>query len=132
MLNFSGPGEVIPSDIVFIVDSSGFQNNPSDADDWRFLQTFLRDLVARLGPTVRIGVVQYAASAQNTFTLNTNVNVIDRIGTIQLMNSNRRIVLSGIQLAANQQFTQASGDRPGIPNVAVVIMRGPQEQVIDS
>ena len=122
-------GDIVPSDIVFIVDSSGFSNNPSDVDDWRYLQTFLRDIVARLGPNVRIGVVQYTDTARSVYYMSDNVNIIDSIGTIPLLNSNGRNVFSGIQTAVLGQFIPQVGDRPNVPNIAVVIMRGPQQQV---
>ena len=119
----------MPSDIVFIVDSSGFSNHPTDAENWRYLQTFLRDLAARLGPNVRIGVVQYADNARSVYLMDDNVNIIDVIGTIPLLNSNGRNVFSGLQTALLGQFIPESGDRPNVPNIAVVIMRGPQQQV---
>ena len=122
-------GDVTSSDIVFIVDSSGFSNNPTDVNNWRYLQTFLRDLAARLGQNVRIGVVQYADQARSVYFMSDNVNIIDGIGTIPLLDSNGRNVYSGLQTALLGQFIPQTGDRPNVPNIAVVIMRGPQQQV---
>ncbi len=117
---------MVPSDIVFIVDSTGFENSPQDVSNWRFLTTYLRDLVARLGPTIRVAVVQYADNARTVFTLNEQANIIDGIGNIRLFNTNGRNALSGINEAVRTVFQGQNGDRPNVPNLAVVIIRGPE------
>ncbi len=54
----------------------------------------------------------------------------DSIGNLQMLGSvPQSNVAAAIDLAINDQFTGSVGDRIGIPNVAVVLMRGRQQDV---
>ncbi len=126
----------MPSDLVFIIDSRGDSFNPIDVQEWRFVTTFLRDLVARLtsnnlDSNIRIGVIQYTTQARSVYYLNYRGNMADSIGNLQMLGSvgDGSNVAAAIDLAINDQFSGTVGDRIGIPNVAVVLMRGRQLDV---
>ena len=107
------------------MDSSGSigENN------WLTVLDFTKDMVLAfpVNPTeVRFGVVTYGNRATVEFYLNTHndtgsyLAVIDQIGwKDQATNTS-----GGIHLMHSELFTEANGDRPGIPNIGIVVTDG--------
>ena len=80
-----------------------------------------------IGPNaVRVGVVTFASAANNEFTLNAFQNrdeTINAINSIEYIFGGTRTDLA-LKYATENSFTVASGDRPEVPNILIVITDG--------
>ena len=112
-------------DIVFILDSS---TSVSDSDFNKMLnvtQTFLTGTNINDGK-VRVGVVLYSTRVITQFHLNkyrTKSEVISAISNINRMLGDTNIA-DAIKTTRNTMFTAQNGDRPGVPNIAIIITDG--------
>lgn len=130
-------------DLVFVIDSSGSiqEKNPGPGENeyWNgqngILQ-FVADFVGRLDigeNQVRVGVVKYSKQAINEIFLN---RYYDK-SSLQTAILNLKYIggttntAEGIELMRTEQFTLGNGDRPNVPNVAVVITDGEANERID-
>jgi collagen type VI alpha len=71
----------------------------------------------------RVGIVVYSDSAQSIFYLNSYFDksqMIDAINRIDYIGSSSNLV-AGLQEMIYWQFTMDYGDRPDVPNVAILI-----------
>ena len=119
-------------DVVFVVDSSGSirDTNPADGayDNWTLLLDFIIDLLRQLnvGPSgTHVGLVAYSNYAVNEFFLNTYSNLNDVEQAVRRTNyiSGFTNTSGGLRLMY-EQFSFQHGDRPNIPNIAIVITDG--------
>ena len=119
---------------MFVVDSSGSirdQNIRGQKDNWLQILEFMNSLIDRLDiglNTARIGVVRYGNQATNIFYLNDPINndksqVKARVSGMRYMGENTN-TSGGLRIMNGQQFIQSRGDRPNVPNIAIVITDG--------
>ncbi|KAK7489962.1 hypothetical protein BaRGS_00018827, partial [Batillaria attramentaria] len=112
-------------DLVFVLDESGSVGD----ENFEMVKTFVQDVISSLDietNMIRVGVVTYSSSAAVDFFLNTHSTE----SAVNLAVSN--IVYSGggtdtaeaLELLPSDVFTEANGDRPDVPNVAVIITDG--------
>lgn len=120
-------------DLCFIIDSSGSirDNNPPGGipDNWQLQLEFLSNLVGAftVGPdATRVGAVVFSELARLVFSLDTYTAAsavqsaildIDYIG--QTTNTPEALILT-----RNQCFNPATGDRPDVVNLAIIITDG--------
>ena len=131
----------VPLDLVFVIDSSG-SINFAGAGNWDRVLKFVNDIVSKrvIGPTAtRVGVVRYSTEVDSMFYLNTHnskgslINAITRIS----YKGHSTNTAGGIREMRTVQFTAAHGDRPSVPNVAIVITDGesritPKQTVLEA
>lgn len=113
---------------MFVVDSSGSIRDRS-LNNWDLLLQFLARICENftIGQDgVRVGLVEYSEDARNVFFLNQH----NDIGSL------RNAILStpylgsftntsgGIRVMHLEQFTAQRGDRPSVPNLAIVVTDG--------
>jgi hypothetical protein len=121
------------ADVVFVLDSSGSirDNNPPDGsyDNWNLMLTFVADIIDRLNigvNGVRIGVVTFSDNGDNTFYLNTyfsKTEIQTTVLGITYVGSNTHTA-AGLRAMQDDQFTAPNGDRPLVPNIAIVVTDG--------
>ena len=123
------PGQCdAPLDLVFVIDSSG-SINFAGAGNWDRVLKFVNDIVSKrvIGPTAtRVGVVRYSTEVDSMFYLNTYNNKDSLKNAITGISYKGRDTntAGGIREMRTVQFTAAHGDRPSVPNVAIVITDG--------
>ena len=120
-------------DLVFVLDCSGSirDNNPTDGsyDNFELLLNFVTAIVNRLsiGPDAsRVGVVTYSNTASNIIYLNdfgSKYDLIDAIMRIGYLGGTTN-TSGALQVMRTEQFTSENGDRPNVPNVAIVVTDG--------
>jgi uncharacterized protein YegL len=112
-------------DLVFVVDSSGSIGSPN----WGTMMTFLNSITSDLtiGPdNVHVGLVVFGTDAQVTFDLDEGSDatvVSPMIMGAAYLDSGSTDIAAGVEEARTMVF-QGIGDRPGVPNVMVVISDG--------
>ena len=113
-------------DLVFVLDSSGSVGS----DNWHLLLTFVASVVEAftISPIdTRVGVVVYSNSATSEFYLNTYYDAAtmsDHIFSIRWQPGNTN-TSGGLREMTFQQFGRIDrGDRPDVPNMAIVITDG--------
>ncbi|KAI0239914.1 Collagen alpha-5(VI) chain [Lamellibrachia satsuma] len=121
------------ADIVFVIDSSGSIRdlNPRDGsyDNWELLLNFMVTMVDRLNIGLnqgRIGVVQFSTEAESVFHMNqyTDKNLLkEAIRRISYLGGHTNTA-GGIRIMHDVEFTAQNGDRPGVPNIAIVVADG--------
>ncbi|KAI0220298.1 Matrilin-3 [Lamellibrachia satsuma] len=129
----TGACENYMADIVFVVDSSGSirDANPKDGsyDNWELLLNFMVTMVDKLNigsNQVRIGVVKFSTDAESVFHLNqyTDKNSLkEAIRRISYLGGHTNTA-GGIRIMHDDEFTAQNGDRPGVPNIAIVVADG--------
>ena len=129
----AGACENYMADIVFVVDSSGSirDANPTDGsyDNWELLLNFMVTMVDKLNigsNQVRIGVAQFSNEGRSVFHMKqyTDKNSLNKaIRRIRYLGRNTNTA-GGIRIMHDVEFTPQNGDRPGVPNIAVVITDG--------
>ena len=119
--------------MVFVIDSSGSirDQNPIDGsyDNWALLLNFAADLVDTLEVSqsqTRVGVVKYSTQAYNIFYLKDfdNKAEIRRALTSTSYIGGHTNTSGGIRLMYSEQFSSVNGDRPDVPNMAIVLTDG--------
>lgn len=115
----------IQGDVIFIVDSSG----SIGIDKWKLVLEFVAEAVNRMdvGPqATRVGFLTYGNRAHIIFHLNNFTSAAamkPAILAAKFLDENTN-TSGGIYVARNIMFTQANGERPQAPNMAIVITDG--------
>ena len=119
------------ADIVLLVDISGSLENPRSSQDVTlenynylifFIVHFIRHFDIRSDKT-RFGLVTFSETANNFFYLNTfstEVRLTNSIYSIRHEGGGTNIA-AALALAMREQFTLNRGDRPDVPNFAVLL-----------
>ena len=118
-------------DIGFIIDGSGSirDANPSDGsfDNWNLLLQFVASVIDRLPRSgTQVGAVLFSDRGELLFRLNRYTNLQDARDAILRTrypgaNTNTS---GGLYVARTQLFNVNNGDRPNVPNLAIVITDG--------
>ena len=118
-----------PADIVFLLDSSGSVGTTNFQKQKDFVAHFAQSF--NIGPrNVQIGVTTFASTPHNEFNLNTFQNKNDLVSAIHKIgyhSGGTRTDLALKYIEANS-FKSASGDRPGVANILIVMTDGKSNQ----
>ncbi|KAJ0069114.1 hypothetical protein NL108_018061 [Boleophthalmus pectinirostris] len=101
------------------------------------MRKFMIDILNELdiGPdTTRVGVVQYSSQVRSEFSLKTHTKMDAIVKNINEIIPLAQGTMTGlaIKYVMNVAFTEAEGDRPKVPNVAVIVTDGrPQDRVAE-
>ena len=119
-------------DLVFVLDSSGSirdQNDDGQPDNYDLMLQFMANIVDDLdiGPeATQVGLVRFSDIGELMFPLgrySTKQALREQILATSYIGSNTN-TSGGLYVMYSEAFTEANGDRPGIPNVGVVITDG--------
>lgn len=113
------------SDIIFILDSSTSVTAPNFEKMLEFIVHFVSTADIDSG-NVRIGAVLYSTEVEIQFNLNeyhTKQDVIDAVKKIPYIHGSTN-TYGGLNIMRTQMFTQENGDRPSVPNIAVLLTDG--------
>jgi Mg-chelatase subunit ChlD len=123
-------------DLVIIIDNSGSiedTNAGGAPGNFQKIKKFIVSLVGALnsrggiGPNGhQIGLVEFANEATNIFYLNKFNNLTDIKNAILSLThkTENTNTAAGLYQMRTAQFTQANGDRPGVPNVCLLLTDG--------
>ncbi|XP_077386253.1 matrilin-4 isoform X2 [Festucalex cinctus] len=122
-----------PVDLVFLIDSSR-SVRPHEFESMRkFMIDILDTLDVGLNAT-RVGVVQYSSQVRSEFSLNAYGAVSSMVDAIRRIVPLAQGTMTGlaIRYIINNAFSQQQGDRPQVPNVALIVTDGrPQDRVAE-
>ncbi|XP_061542919.1 matrilin-4 isoform X2 [Phycodurus eques] len=122
-----------PADLVFLIDSSR-SVRPHDFESMtKFIIDILDTLDIGLSAT-RVGVVQYSSQVRSEFSLNSYGDVSGMVDAIRRIVPLAQGTMTGlaIRYVINNAFSEHRGDRPEVPNVAVIVTDGrPQDRVAE-
>nr|XP_046241031.1 matrilin-4 isoform X2 [Scatophagus argus] len=122
-----------PVDLVFLIDSSR-SVRPHEFETMRkFMIDILDTLDIGLNAT-RVGVVQYSSQVRTEFSLKTHAKLDAMVKGINQIIPLAQGTMTGlaIKYVMNVAFTAEAGDRPKVPNVAVIVTDGrPQDRVAE-
>lgn len=113
------------ADILFILDSSGSVMNY----DFTKMITFVKEMVKGFDvgkDKIRVAVSLFAGSTVEKFHLNKHTDknaLLSAIGAIQRISGNTNTA-DALTRARTITFTAGNGDRPRVPNIAIVITDG--------
>ena len=113
------------SDIVFILDSSTSVTAPNFEKMLDFIVHFVSAADIDSG-NVRIGALLYSTDVKVQFQLNeyqTKEDIIDAIKKIPYVYGSTN-TYGGLNVMRTQMFTQQNGDRPTVPNIAILLTDG--------
>ncbi|XP_024300092.1 matrilin-4 isoform X2 [Oncorhynchus tshawytscha] len=122
-----------PVDLIFIIDSS----RSVRPHEFETMRKFMIDIIHTLdmeANATRVGVVQYSSQVQNEFSLKTHGKLQGMVKGINEIVPLAQGTMTGlaIKYVMNHAFTAAEGDRPKVPNVAVIVTDGrPQDRVVE-
>ncbi|XP_038822039.1 matrilin-4-like [Salvelinus namaycush] len=122
-----------PVDLMFIIDSS----RSVRPHEFETMRKFMIDIIHTLdmeANSTRVGVVQYSSQVQNEFSLKTHGKLQGMVkGIIEILPLAQGTMTGlAIKYVMNHAFTAAEGDRPKVPNVAVIVTDGrPQDRVAE-
>ncbi|XP_019900572.1 matrilin-4 isoform X9 [Esox lucius] len=122
-----------PVDLVFIIDSS----RSVRPHEFETMRKFMIDIIHTLDVgmnATRVGVVQYSSQVKNEFSLKTYSKLQGMVKGINEIIPLAQGTMTGlaIRYVMNNAFTAAEGDRPNVPNVAVIVTDGrPQDRVAE-
>ncbi|XP_064811300.1 matrilin-4-like [Oncorhynchus masou masou] len=122
-----------PVDLMFIIDSS----RSVRPHEFETMRKFMIDIIHTLdmeANATRVGVVQYSSQVQNEFSLKTHGKLQGMVKGINEIVPLAQGTMTGlaIKYVMNHAFTAAEGDRPKVPNVAVIVTDGrPQDRVAE-
>uniref|UniRef100_A0A3P8WWM1 Matrilin 4 n=1 Tax=Cynoglossus semilaevis TaxID=244447 RepID=A0A3P8WWM1_CYNSE len=122
-----------PVDLVFLIDSS----RSVRPHEFETMRKFMIDILDTLdiGPNnTRVGVVQYSSQVRSEFSLKTHKNLESMVKNINQIIPLAQGTMTGlaIKYVMNVAFTEQEGDRPKVPNVAVIVTDGrPQDRVAE-
>lgn len=93
------------------------------------LQNFTHNLISRLqvGPdNTRVGLATFSDNATIRFQLNTYQRQGDMLSAVDALpyTAGRTNTADALRKMTSQMFTSGSGDRPGVPNYAIIISDG--------
>ena len=126
-----------PLDIVFVIDRSGSirDTNPSgctidtDCDNWELMRRFVNNLIDTITPTedTRFGAVVFgnddADGSNVVFTLTDDRTAAKNSISALQHRSHFTATYRGLRIMRQDVFTE-TGDRPDVPNLAIVITDG--------
>ncbi|KAL6112603.1 matn4 [Pungitius sinensis] len=122
-----------PVDLVFLIDSSR-SVRPHEFETMRkFMIDILSTLDIGLNAT-RVGVVQYSSQVRSEFSLKTHPRLDAMVKGINEIIPLAQGTMTGlaIKYVMNEAFIDEEGDRPKVPNVAVIVTDGrPQDRVAE-
>ncbi|TKS71866.1 Matrilin-4 Precursor [Collichthys lucidus] len=122
-----------PVDLVFLIDSSR-SVRPHEFETMRkFMIDILDTLDIGLNAT-RVGVVQYSSQVRTEFSLKAHPKLDSMVKGINEIIPLAQGTMTGlaIKYVMNEAFTAEAGDRPKVPNVAVIVTDGrPQDRVAE-
>ncbi|ELU05673.1 hypothetical protein CAPTEDRAFT_217523 [Capitella teleta] len=116
------------ADIAFVVDSSGSIKD-GDPNNWDRIKTFIRNIVEKLDigeDMTRIGAVVFSNIGKVEFNLNKYYDknsVVNAILDMQYGGGNTN-TSGGIYMMLTEIFVEDNGDRPNVPDTAIVITDG--------
>ncbi|KAJ8412139.1 hypothetical protein AAFF_G00144060 [Aldrovandia affinis] len=122
-----------PVDLVFIIDSS----RSVRPHEFETMRKFMINIIQTLNvgaDATRVGVVQYSSQVQNVFSLKSFTKMEEMVKGINEIIPLAQGTMTGlaIKYAMNVAFSAEEGDRPRIPNVAVIVTDGrPQDRVAE-
>uniref|UniRef100_A0A3Q1GY60 Matrilin 4 n=1 Tax=Acanthochromis polyacanthus TaxID=80966 RepID=A0A3Q1GY60_9TELE len=99
----------------------------------KFMIDILNTLDIGLNAT-RVGVVQYSSQVRSEFTLKAHAKLENMVRGINQIIPLAQGTMTGlaIKYVMNEAFTAEAGDRPKVPNVAVIVTDGrPQDRVAE-
>uniref|UniRef100_M3ZN13 Matrilin 4 n=1 Tax=Xiphophorus maculatus TaxID=8083 RepID=M3ZN13_XIPMA len=132
----SGPNQKCksgPVDLVFLIDSS----RSVRPHEFETMRKFLIDILNTLDiglDTTRVGVVQYSSQVRSEFSLKTHSKLENMVKAIDEIVPLAQGTMTGlaIRYLMNEAFSPGQGDRPKVPNVAVIVTDGrPQDRVAE-
>ncbi|XP_035990626.1 matrilin-4 isoform X13 [Fundulus heteroclitus] len=132
----SGPDQKCksgPVDLVFLIDSS----RSVRPHEFETMRKFMIDILNTLDiglDTTRVGVVQYSSKVRSEFFLKTHSKLESMVKAINEIVPLAQGTMTGlaIRYLMNEAFTPGQGDRPKVPNVAVIVTDGrPQDRVAE-
>lgn len=120
---FSGGTGVI--DLMFVLDGSGSIKNDRFSKVKQLVIAIVSQLEIRIDRT-RVGVIYYSDYAVFAFNLIQYTIRQDLIQAINRINfiGNRTNTADALRILHEQAFTPENGDRPEVPNIAIVITDG--------
>ncbi|XP_064597978.1 collagen alpha-1(XII) chain-like [Liolophura sinensis] len=115
-------------DVVLMLDTS----TSLSASDFDNVKTFAVDFIRSVdinGGKVRIGVLTYSTEAEPRFNLNSYDTKQDVIGAIREIpyNPGGSNLFAGLRSIRRDMFKPTKGDRPSIPDIAVIFSGGPSD-----
>ena len=123
------------TDVILIVDSSG-SIEFNERGDYELEKQFVINVINSLGvlgpQDIQIGMVLFSTSAQNIFFLNTYQDkgqMINAVNNIPYLEQQTDII-EAFQVVRDQQLIPSRGDRPSVPNVAIIITDGFQVTLV--
>ncbi|KAG7236875.1 hypothetical protein INR49_000179 [Caranx melampygus] len=122
-----------PVDLIFLIDSS----RSVRPHEFETMRKFMIDILDTLdiGPNnTRVGVVQYSSQVRSEFSLKTHSKLDAMVKGINQIIPLAQGTMTGlaIRYVMNNAFTAEEGDRPKVPNVAVIVTDGrPQDRVAE-
>ncbi|XP_054906304.1 matrilin-4 isoform X3 [Poeciliopsis prolifica] len=122
-----------PVDLVFLIDSS----RSVRPHEFETMRKFLIDILNTLDiglDTTRVGVVQYSSQVRSEFSLKTHSKLENMVKAINEIVPLAQGTMTGlaIRYLMNEAFSPGQGDRPKVPNVAVIVTDGrPQDRVAE-
>ena len=127
--HFPASGCTASIDLAFIVDSSG-SINEKDPNNWNTVLRFVERVVERFdnigSDGVRVGLVVYSNNPEVSFFLNTHnnrQNTVNAIRNVPYIGGTTNTA-GGLEFMNDRIFNGNNGDRPGVPNVAVLVTDG--------
>ncbi|XP_068598090.1 matrilin-4 [Brachionichthys hirsutus] len=122
-----------PVDLVFLIDGS----RSVRPHEFETMRKFMIDIVNTLDiglNATRVGVVQYSSQVRSEFSLRTHAKLDTMVNGINQIIPLAQGTMTGlaIRYVMNVAFTAEEGDRPKVPNVAVIVTDGrPQDRVAE-
>ena len=112
-------------DIVFVLDASGSVKSENFDKMKDFVKNFLSDADID-GGSVRVGINVYSTGSTVEFNLNTYPTKAAMFTAIDAIHYQKGYTntASGLESMRSEMFTVASGDRPDVDNIAIVITDG--------
>ncbi|XP_061184895.1 cartilage matrix protein-like [Saccostrea echinata] len=114
-----------PLDVVFLIDSSGSENNDSFNAQLEFMKELVQSSISYNNDT-KFGAVSFSNEAKLEFNLNQYASSADVIRAIENITHIGKFthIEEGFKYVTNASFTNTSGDRPDADNVLLVLTDG--------
>ena len=113
---------------MFVVDASGSVLNHNFKKQLDFMRMFVQAFDIGPGPNqVQVGAVRFDHGLSNQFNMNTfsTKGILSiAISGIKYPTAGGTITHLALDYVRTKSFTTAAGDRPGVPNVAIVLTDG--------
>ncbi|XP_056461907.1 matrilin-4 [Gadus chalcogrammus] len=122
-----------PVDLVFIIDSSR-SVRPHEFETMRKFMIDILDTLDIGADATRVGVIQYSSQVLSEFSLKTHFTTEAMVKGINEIIPLAQGTMTGlaIKYTMDVAFTPEAGDRPKVPNVAVIVTDGrPQDRVAE-